>query len=164
MAQDIASFATNGFVNIVGGCCGTTPDHIRAIAKAVYGVPPRVPNMNLYNQHMLLCGLEPMRAGPEQLFMNIGERCNVAGSKRFLKLIKDNKFEEALDVAKKQVESGAQILDMNFDEGMIDGKSVSLFLLASCWAFRTSFRLARHLATIIHFDFDLILREVSSSQ
>ncbi|XP_055334894.1 methionine synthase-like [Paramacrobiotus metropolitanus] len=123
MAQDIAGFAKDGFVNVVGGCCGTTPDHIRAIANAVSGIAPRVPTNEFQQGFLLLSGLEPARIGQNTLFVNIGERCNVAGSKRFLKLIKDNKFEEALDVAKKQVESGAQVLDINMDEGMIDGKA-----------------------------------------
>ncbi|OWA53324.1 Methionine synthase [Hypsibius exemplaris] len=124
MATDIAAFAEAGLVNIVGGCCGSTPDHIRAIANAVKDKTPRRPSTDLFHDHLMLSGLEPMRVGPNGLFINIGERCNVAGSRRFLKLIKDNKFEEALDVALKQVESGAQVLDINMDEGMLDGKSV----------------------------------------
>ena len=124
MAEEVAQFAAAGLVNIVGGCCGTTPDHIRKIAAAVRNIAPRRPNFELYSDCLLLSGLEPMRTGRNALFLNIGERCNVAGSKRFLNLIKANKFEEALDVAKKQVEAGAQILDINMDEGMLDGKSV----------------------------------------
>lgn len=118
----LKSFAEDGLVNIVGGCCGTTPAHIKAIADAVRTCSPRKPPIHLYEEYMLLSGLEPLRIGPFTNFANIGERCNVAGSRVFCKLIKDDKYEEALDVAKAQVENGAIILDINMDEGMLDGK------------------------------------------
>ena len=121
MARQLGAFAVDGLVNIVGGCCGSTPAHIRAIADAVRGVKPRVPPQNVYADMLQLSGLEATRIGKETLFVNIGERCNVAGSRRFCRLIKTNKYAEALSVAKAQVEMGAQILDINMDEGMLDG-------------------------------------------
>ncbi|XP_078001227.1 methionine synthase-like [Glandiceps talaboti] len=121
-ASHLRSFAKDGLVNIVGGCCGTTPAHIKAIAEAVKPYKPRTPPKGYLSDHMLLSGLEPSKVGPQSLFVNIGERCNVAGSKRFAKLIKNGKFEDALSVAKLQVEMGAQILDINMDEGMLDGE------------------------------------------
>lgn len=120
MAKDILSFAKDGFVNIVGGCCGSTPAHIKAIVEAVKDVKPRVPPASVFEGYSVLSGLEPFRIGNYTNFVNIGERCNVAGSKKFLRLIKENKYEEALSVAKEQVENGAQILDINMDEGMLD--------------------------------------------
>lgn len=93
MATSIKSFALDGLVNIVGGCCGSTPDHIAAIARAVEGVAPRLPPDELFEQYMQLSGLEPMRIGPYTNFVNIGERCNVAGSRRFCNLIKNEKYE-----------------------------------------------------------------------
>ncbi|XP_033963063.1 methionine synthase [Pseudochaenichthys georgianus] len=111
----------DGLVNIVGGCCGTTPAHIRAISEAVKQCPPRVPAADLYQDHMLLSGLEPFRIGPYTNFVNIGERCNVAGSRKFAKLIMSGNYEEALSIAKAQVEMGAQVLDINMDEGMLEG-------------------------------------------
>jgi 5-methyltetrahydrofolate--homocysteine methyltransferase len=134
MAADILGFAQDGFVNIVGGCCGSTPAHIKAIADAVRHVAPRIPPLTLYSGFSILSGLEPFRIGSYTNFVNIGERCNVAGSKKFLRLIKENKYEEALQVAKEQVENGAQIIDVNFDEGMLDAASCIthfLYLLAS---------------------------------
>ena len=86
-------FALAGFVNLVGGCCGTTPDHIRAIAEGVKGIPPRRRNLTLNREEMLLSGLEKMRIGATTNFVNIGERCNVAGSKRFCRLIKNNSYD-----------------------------------------------------------------------
>ena len=120
-AKHLKDFAQSGFVNMVGGCCGTTPDHIRAVAEAVRGIPPRIPNRALNDSRMLICGLESYIVSPETNFMNIGERCNVAGSRKFCRLIKTGKYGEALDIAKAQVENGAQVLDINVDEGMIDG-------------------------------------------
>jgi len=117
------AFAVDGLVNIVGGCCGTTPDHIREIAKAVENCKPRVPPATVFEEHMLLSGLEPFRIGPYTNFVNIGERCNVAGSRKFAKLIMAGNYEEALSVAKVQVEMGAQVLDINMDDGMLDGSS-----------------------------------------
>uniref|UniRef100_A0ABI7XF51 Methionine synthase n=1 Tax=Felis catus TaxID=9685 RepID=A0ABI7XF51_FELCA len=123
MAMQLKGFAVDGLVNIVGGCCGTTPDHIREIAEAVKNCKPRVPPATVFEQHMLLSGLEPFRIGPYTNFVNIGERCNVAGSRRFAKLIMAGNYEEALSVAKVQVEMGAQVLDINMDDGMLDGTS-----------------------------------------
>ncbi|XP_072189410.1 methionine synthase isoform X3 [Excalfactoria chinensis] len=121
-AKHIKNFALDGLVNIVGGCCGTTPAHIRKIAEAVKLCKPRVPP-SLCQGYMLLSGLEPFRIGPYTNFVNIGERCNVAGSRKFAKLIMAGNYEEALTVAKSQVEMGAQILDINMDDGMLDGPS-----------------------------------------
>ncbi|XP_022354968.1 methionine synthase isoform X4 [Enhydra lutris kenyoni] len=123
MATQLKDFATDGLVNIVGGCCGTTPDHIREIAKAVKNCKPRVPPATVFEDHMLLSGLEPFRIGPYTNFVNIGERCNVAGSRKFAKLIMAGNYEEALTIAKVQVEMGAQVLDINMDDGMLDGSS-----------------------------------------
>uniref|UniRef100_A0A8B9FMD5 Methionine synthase n=1 Tax=Amazona collaria TaxID=241587 RepID=A0A8B9FMD5_9PSIT len=119
-AKHLKNFALDGLVNIVGGCCGTTPAHIREIAQAVKFCKPRVPP-SLSQGYMLLSGLEPFRIGPYTNFVNIGERCNVAGSRKFAKLIMAGNYEEALSVAKLQVEMGAQVLDINMDDGMLDG-------------------------------------------
>uniref|UniRef100_A0A8C9CS98 Methionine synthase n=1 Tax=Phocoena sinus TaxID=42100 RepID=A0A8C9CS98_PHOSS len=123
MAMRLKDFAMDGLVNIVGGCCGTTPDHIREIAEAVKNYKPRVPPATVFEGHMLLSGLEPFRIGPHTNFVNIGERCNVAGSRKFAKLIMTGNYEEALSLAKMQVEMGAQVLDINMDDGMLDGPS-----------------------------------------
>ncbi|XP_075059832.1 methionine synthase isoform X2 [Mixophyes fleayi] len=120
-AKHIKDFAMDGMVNIVGGCCGTTPAHIREIAEAVKHCKPRIPPASVFDGYMLLSGLEPFRIGPYTNFVNIGERCNVAGSRQFAKLITAGHYEEALTVAKAQVEMGAQILDINMDDGMLDG-------------------------------------------
>ena len=120
-AKHAYSFAKDGLVNIIGGCCGSTPDHIRAVVEAVRPIKPRVPPPPRTDSNMLLSGLEPRAIGPESMFVNIGERCNVAGSRKFAKLIVDDNYEEALTIAKVQVENGAQVLDINMDEGMLDG-------------------------------------------
>ncbi|XP_034716471.1 methionine synthase [Etheostoma cragini] len=120
-AFNLKEFAMDGLVNIVGGCCGTTPGHIRAISEAVKHCQPRVPEADIYQDYMLLSGLEPFRIGPYTNFVNIGERCNVAGSRKFAKLIMAGNYEEALSIAKAQVEMGAQVLDINMDEGMLEG-------------------------------------------
>jgi len=118
MAAAIGDWAKSGFVNIVGGCCGTTPDHIRAIAEAVRGVPTRpIPDVPPYTR---LSGLEPLTLWPGRLFVNVGERTNVTGSKQFAELIKADKYAEAVVVARQQVENGAQMIDVNCDEGMLD--------------------------------------------
>ncbi|XP_073247653.1 methionine synthase-like isoform X1 [Porites lutea] len=122
-AEQLKNFAKDGLVNLVGGCCGTTPAHIKAIAEAVRPFKPRPIPKDHFANAMNLSGLEPARITPDTLFVNIGERCNVAGSRRFCRLIKDGKFEDALAVAKLQVENGAQVLDINMDEGMLDGIS-----------------------------------------
>ena len=119
MARDIREFAVNGWLNLVGGCCGTNPDHIRAIAKAVEGLPPRPKGKP--NHTMVISGLEPLYFTEHLGFCNIGERCNISGSLRFKKLVKEGKWEECLAVARKQVEEGAMVLDVNMDDGLIDG-------------------------------------------
>lgn len=118
MKAYIRDFAESHFVNIVGGCCGTTPDHIRAITEAVKDLTPRKPEeREPYSQ---FSGLEPLIVRPESNFINIGERTNVTGSKRFERLIKNKNYEKALEVARDQVEGGAQIIDINMDEGLLD--------------------------------------------
>lgn len=121
MAPHLKAWAQDGLVNMVGGCCGTTPDHIKAIAEAVADVKParKLPDMP---NHMKLSGLEPFTINPESVFANIGERCNVAGSIRFKKMVVANDWGKAAEVAQNQVESGAQLLDVNFDDGMLDGE------------------------------------------
>jgi len=127
MAAVLKEFAESGLLNIVGGCCGTTPDHIRAIAEAVRGVPPRkIPEIP---PHLCLSGLEPFVVRPETNFVNVGERTNVTGSRKFAKLIKEGAYEAALDVAKQQVQSGAQIIDVNMDEGLLDSQDVMVKFL-----------------------------------
>ncbi len=119
MATVIEGFARDGLLNIIGGCCGTTPAHIKAIAEAVSTYSPRVaPEVKPYTR---LCGLEPFVIRPETNFVNVGERTNVTGSRMFARLIKEEAYEQALDVARQQVENGAQIIDINMDEGMLDG-------------------------------------------
>src|SRR6476469_3142427 len=115
----VGEFAEAGLVNLVGGCCGTTPEHIAAIAKAVDGKPAREPAS--LAPAMRLSGLEPFTITDESLFVNVGERTNITGSARFRTLIKDGDYDTALSVAAQQVESGAQVIDVNMDEGMIDG-------------------------------------------
>ena len=119
MAQVLGSFAREGMLNLVGGCCGTRPEHVRAIAAAVRETPPRrVPKPA---RHMRLAGLEPLTITPETNFVVIGERTNVTGSAAFRRLIKEDKYDEAVAVARQQVEGGANILDVCMDEGMLDG-------------------------------------------
>ncbi|WP_121251887.1 methionine synthase [Nocardioides ferulae] len=119
MAATVGEFATSGLVNVVGGCCGTTPEHIAAIGAAVAEVAPRVPARP--EPALRLSGLEPFNVTAESLFVNVGERTNITGSARFRKLIKDADYDAALSVAAQQVENGAQVIDVNMDEGMIDG-------------------------------------------
>ncbi|NTU90803.1 MAG: methionine synthase [Chlorobiaceae bacterium] len=122
MAAQIAGFADSGFVNIVGGCCGTTPSHIRAIAKAVQTLTPR---KRPVKSHVLqLSGLEPLTVDETTGFINVGERTNVTGSRKFARLIKEGNYDEALSIARHQVENGAQVIDVNLDEGMIDSEKV----------------------------------------
>jgi len=121
MSSVLEDFLASGFVNIVGGCCGTTPEHIRAIAKLAKIHKPRVPQEQ--KPYLRLSGLEPVILRPDSNFMNIGERTNVTGSKKFARLIKENNFDEALSVARDQVEGGAQVLDVNMDEGMLDSET-----------------------------------------
>ena len=120
MAAQVAEFAREGLVNIVGGCCGSTPEHIRAIAEAVAGIAPReIPEIA---PALRLSGLEPFTKTADIPFVNVGERTNVTGSARFRKLITNGDFAAALDVARDQVENGAQIIDINMDEGLIDSE------------------------------------------
>jgi 5-methyltetrahydrofolate--homocysteine methyltransferase len=120
MASEVGEWAREGWLNIVGGCCGTTPEHIKAIAEAVSNFPPReVPDVP---RLLRLSGLEPCNIGPDSLFVNVGERTNVTGSRRFKDLILNDDYETALEVARGQVENGAQIIDVNMDEGMLDGE------------------------------------------
>ena len=120
MANIVKEFANSGLVNLVGGCCGTTPNHIRAIVESVEGIKPRsIPKIKPLTK---LSGLEPVTIRPESNFINIGERTNVTGSAKFRRLIKENNFEEALSVAKDQIENGAQIIDVNMDEGLLDSE------------------------------------------
>ncbi|WP_084100740.1 methionine synthase [Nocardioides luteus] len=118
-AGHIHEFATAGFVNLVGGCCGTTPAHIAEIAKQVEGVEPR--NVPTVEPALRLSGLEPFTVTEESLFVNVGERTNITGSAKFRNLIKAGDYDTALSVAAQQVENGAQVIDVNMDEGMIDG-------------------------------------------
>ncbi|WP_304650416.1 methionine synthase [Nostocoides sp. HKS02] len=119
MAEVVGEFAQAGLVNLLGGCCGTTPEHIAAIAKAADGQPPRVPAE--VQPALRLSGLEPLTVTEESLFVNVGERTNITGSARFRKLIQAEDYPTALNVARQQVEAGAQVIDINMDEGMIDG-------------------------------------------
>ncbi len=127
MRNYIRDFADSGFVNIIGGCCGTTPDHIRLMAEAVEGVAPR--KVTPSPEYTLLSGLEPLIIRPETNFVNVGERTNVTGSRKFARLIKSGAYDEALSVAQHQVEGGAQIIDVNMDEGLLDSeKAMTDFL------------------------------------
>ena len=120
-ARLMKEFATSGFLNIAGGCCGTTPAHIRAIAEAIKDVPPRqLPNIE---KRLRLSGLEPFNIGDDTLFVNVGERTNVTGSKMFARLILNGDYAEAVNVARQQVENGAQIIDINMDEAMLDSQA-----------------------------------------
>jgi 5-methyltetrahydrofolate--homocysteine methyltransferase len=123
----LREFAEAGFVNIAGGCCGTTPDHIRAIARAVDGLAPRaVPELP---KPLRLSGLEPVTVADDSLFVNVGERTNVTGSKAFARLVLNEQYEEAVSVARQQVENGAQVIDVNMDEAMLDSvAAMSRFL------------------------------------
>ena len=127
MAALVGEFAASGLVNIVGGCCGTTPAHIRAIAEAVHGKPPRpVPTLE---RRLRLSGLEPFELTPQIPFVNVGERTNVTGSARFRKLVTTGDFPAALAVARDQVENGAQVIDINMDEGLLDSEAAMITFL-----------------------------------
>jgi 5-methyltetrahydrofolate--homocysteine methyltransferase len=148
MQNQIREYLEKGLINIVGGCCGTTPEHIRELVELVKEYKPRrieIPNSNPVpitigsyrdqipggreGRHLKLAGLEPLVVTPESNFINVGERTNVAGSRRFLRLIKEGAFEEALEIARDQVDGGAQILDVNMDDGLIDGKEAMVHYL-----------------------------------
>ncbi|TAD89120.1 MAG: methionine synthase, partial [Bacteroidetes bacterium] len=122
MADIIEDFLQNSFLNVIGGCCGTTPDHIQAIAQRAEKYKPRpLPTLPKYAKYS---GMEPLTVTPEINFVNVGERTNVTGSAKFRKLIKEEKYEEALSIARDQVEGGAQVIDVNMDEGMLDSEQV----------------------------------------
>jgi 5-methyltetrahydrofolate--homocysteine methyltransferase len=132
MAGVLREFAEHGLVNLAGGCCGTTPAHIRAIADAVRDLPPRRPAAP--PSRCRLSGLEPLTIGPETLFVNVGERTNVTGSRKFARLVLGGDYEAGLEIARQQVENGAQMIDVNMDEGMLDSEhamTTFLKLLAS---------------------------------
>ncbi len=130
MATHVKEWAESGFLNLVGGCCGTTPEHIRHIAAAVENIKPRVlPQLSVACR---LSGLEPLIIEKESLFINVGERTNVTGSARFKRLIKEEQYDEALQVARQQVENGAQIIDINMDEGMLDAQACMVRFLNLC--------------------------------
>jgi len=132
MAGILGEFAASGLVNLVGGCCGTTPAHIKAIAEAVAGLAPRIPATP--PPRLRLSGLEPLTVGPETLFVNVGERTNVTGSRKFARLVLAGDYNAGLEVARQQVENGAQMIDVNMDEGMLDSRQAMttfLQLLAS---------------------------------
>jgi len=120
MAGILREFAESGLVNLVGGCCGTTPEHIRAIAEAMRGLEPRHPPA--IEPKCRLSGLEPLTIGPESIFANIGERTNVTGSRKFARLILAGEYDAAVEIARQQVENGAQMIDVNMDEGMLDSR------------------------------------------
>lgn len=127
MGEHVREWAQSGLINIVGGCCGTTPDHIAAIARAVEGLPPRA--LPAIEPKCRLSGLEPFNIGDNDLFVNVGERTNVTGSRAFAKLILNGDYATALDVARQQVENGAQIIDINMDEGMLDAQAAMVRFL-----------------------------------
>ena len=127
MATVLKQYAQEGYINILGGCCGTTPEHIKAFVDAVKDISPRkIPDIKAYP---IFSGLEPLKVLPSSNFINVGERCNVTGSRRFARLIKEKDYNAAVETARKQVENGAQILDINMDEGLIDAeKEMTIFL------------------------------------
>jgi len=132
MYESLRDFASNGLVNMAGGCCGTSPEHIAAIARACEGCRPH--EVQPPCTMMRLSGLEPLILTDEVRFVNIGERCNIAGSRAFKRLILNGEYEKALAIARAQVENGAQVLDFNFDEGLLDGEAAMkkfLFLSVS---------------------------------
>lgn len=120
MVPQMASFVDEGLVNIIGGCCGTTEEFIAGYVKVVEGKKPHIPVDA--PKEMILSGLEQFRLTPEISFVNVGERCNVAGSRKFLRLVKENNYEEALTIARKQVDDGALVLDINMDDGLLEAK------------------------------------------
>ncbi|EIJ41550.1 5-methyltetrahydrofolate--homocysteine methyltransferase [Beggiatoa alba B18LD] len=127
MAKEIEDWAKSGFLNIIGGCCGTTPPHIKAIYETLRHYPPRVvPDIP---PACRLSGLEPFNITAESLFVNVGERTNVTGSAQFKRMIKEENYEAALEVARQQVENGAQVIDINMDEGLLDSKAVMIKFL-----------------------------------
>ncbi|KAA0445795.1 MAG: methionine synthase, partial [Candidatus Thioglobus sp.] len=127
MGKQVGEWAESGLVNILGGCCGSTPAHIKSIADAIKNLPPRqIPNIE---PECRLSGLQAFNIGADSLFVNIGERANITGSAKFKRLILNEEYEEALDICRTQVEEGAQIVDINMDEGMLDGKAAMVRFL-----------------------------------
>ncbi len=127
MAEVVGEFAASGLVNLIGGCCGTRPEHIRALGAVIDGVAPReVPEQPV---RCRLSGLEPFNIGPDDLFVNVGERCNVTGSAIFRRLIEADDYTAAVNVARQQVDNGAQIIDVNMDEGMLDSEKAMVTFL-----------------------------------
>ena len=127
MQTELTEFAKRGMLNVVGGCCGTTPEHIKAIGEAASAGTPRA--LPAHDYKLKLSGLEPFSIDADSLFVNVGERCNVTGSARFKRLILEGDFTTALEVALEQVENGAQVIDINMDEGMLDAiASIEKFL------------------------------------
>ncbi len=123
----LGEMGREGLLNLVGSCCGTTPDHTRAIVAAVEGMPPRV--VPTIEPRTRLAGLEPLDIGPDSLFVNVGERTNVTGSRAFARLIKENRFDEAVAIARQQVDNGAQMIDINMDEALLDSpRAMARFL------------------------------------
>ena len=121
MAEAVREWGTSGFLNILGGCCGTTPPHVQAMAQAVADLPPRkIPEIE---PCLRLSGLEPLNVCADSLFVNVGERTNVTGSRAFARMILEGRYDDALSVARQQVENGAQVIDINMDEGMLDAKA-----------------------------------------
>ncbi|HTL80225.1 MAG TPA: homocysteine S-methyltransferase family protein, partial [Bacteroidia bacterium] len=127
MGVHVKDFMKSKFINIIGGCCGTTPAHIRKIAEIARGERPR--NIPFREPYLRLSGLEPVTLRPESNFMNVGERTNVTGSRKFAKLIIDSKYDEALAIARDQVDGGAQVIDINMDEGMLDSEAAMVRFL-----------------------------------
>lgn len=127
MADEIREYIHEGLVNIIGGCCGTTDEYIAAYSSLIAGAVPRIPAS--LPDNLWLSGLELLEVKPENNFINVGERCNVAGSRKFLRLINEKKYDEALSIARQQVEDGAQIIDINMDDGLLDAeKEMTTFL------------------------------------
>ena len=127
MVSAVKEYLDQGLINLIGGCCGTTPAHISAFKQLVTDYTPRIPKAN--SDHCLLSGLEAFRINQDSLFINIGERTNVSGSAKFAKLIRNENYPEALQVAQQQVNNGAQVIDINMDEGMLDSKAVMVRFL-----------------------------------
>lgn len=127
MAAEVKEYIEEGLVNIIGGCCGTTEQYIAKYQELIQGVQPRVPVKK--HAHLWLSGLELLEVSPEINFVNVGERCNVAGSRKFLRLINEKKYDEALSIARKQVEDGALVIDVNMDDGLLDAaQEMTIFL------------------------------------
>lgn len=122
MAEMMAEFAERGWLNIVGGCCGTTPEHIRAMSESIRGIKPH--KKNSPPEYLRLSGTRPLALRPDSNFLMIGERTNVTGSRKFARLVKEEKYEEAVEIARSQVEGGANVVDVNMDEALLDGEAV----------------------------------------